>query len=276
MESPKFKELTSEQEKSLECNITWFFCMPQTTEIAKLVPYNMEIMFEPLIGQHLGIVTDRRTEGISTNKDIHGKRKDYFFSENYKKMWKTTLRKMILNRIHAQFQNLVLQKAIIEHPTSNFGADVLENCLPNSRIIVLILDGRMFIDFQVSSFLKTNPTSKKGINLDTKKNSFIEQQAKRWLKMIQILKLLQKTHSKELFLMVRCEDLIKNPLNTLKNIYQFLDVKINEKDLINISHKIQNNEKLIDNSWQTNFSEDEKDLMNDIIGKTLGELGYQV
>ena len=134
----------------------------------------------------------------------------------------------------------------------------------------------MFIDFQILSYLKTNPSSRTGLNQDEKNLLFLEQQAKRWLKMIQILKLLQESHSKELFLMVRCEDLIKEPLNTLKNIYQFLDVKINEKDLINISHKVQNNEKLIDNSWQTNFSEDEKDLMNDIIGKTLGELGYQV
>jgi len=70
---------------------------------------------------------------------------DIFFLKKYKETWLYYLRKLIVNRFHAQFETFS-KKIIIKEPNGSNGADILSQCMPKSKIIVLLRDGRDVID----------------------------------------------------------------------------------------------------------------------------------
>ena len=141
--------LSSEEESIFEKNLVWIFADRRsgTTWLKDLLSYNTKIMDEPLIGLHLGKFS-HTNENIKRTLDIQGDRDDYFFSKSHKQIWKIFLRKLILNRIYDQFHNLS-EKIVIKEPTGSITADVLAECLPNSRIIVLMRDPRDIIDSKI-------------------------------------------------------------------------------------------------------------------------------
>ena len=108
-------ELSEEQENILERNLVWIFGANRsgTTWLGRQLQLaNNFILNEPLIGEHLG-VSIRRLDEMKRQYDINFKRDDYFFSAKYKKEWQFYLRKLILNRIYSQFQDLT-KKVIVK------------------------------------------------------------------------------------------------------------------------------------------------------------------
>jgi len=53
-----------------------------------------------------------------------------------------------------------LNKIIIKEPHGSLAADTISECLPNSKIIILLRDGRDVLDSEVDGFLKENITAK--------------------------------------------------------------------------------------------------------------------
>ena len=83
------------------------------------------------------------------------------------------------------------------------------------------------------------------------------------------------------------EDLIANTTQELKKLYQFLEIDIDEKKLNNIVEKysfenIPQEKKgkgkfrsfASPGKWKENFSNDEKEVMNNILKDTLQKMGY--
>jgi len=110
-------ELSNEEESQLEKNLIWVLGSRRsgTSWLAiQLLSFDTLHFNEPLIGAHLaeyipfGKTMVRRIDQMSSQEH-------YFFSETYKKTWKHYLRKLILNRIHAQFQSTT-SKIIIKEP----------------------------------------------------------------------------------------------------------------------------------------------------------------
>lgn len=267
-------ELTPDEELRIEKNLVLFFQSPMTVDISKILPFDLNVMNLPMIGQHLGIVTDRRSDGFSTNREIHQKRANYFFADKYQTSWKFFLRKLILNRIHTQFQDFSKKIILLEHPTSNFASDILTECLPQAKVIIFILDGRTIVASQVSSLMNKNKIN----NVKSTKNkiSLLESQSKRWVKMIEILTSLEKNHSKDRLLILKCEDLIQNTLFNLKNFYEFIDVKINESNFNRIIEQIQEyiEKEFKTTNYENYFTDEEITIVDDIMRPSLSKLGY--
>jgi len=140
---PRTKELTPEQELMLEKNLVWIFASPRSgttwlgTQLLEGKTYTMD---EPRIGRLI----------IPTLMEIDDRRKDYFFSNDYKKTWNYFLRKLILNRIFAQFQDF--DKIItIKEPNASLAAPIISDCLPESKIIIMLRDGRDVIDSLINA-----------------------------------------------------------------------------------------------------------------------------
>lgn len=272
------EELTEQQESVLEKNIVLIFPLPQTEWLSKIIPYKANVIIEPMLGEHLAIVTDRRTEGFSTNKDFHGIRPHYFFADAYEQSWNIFLRKLILNRIHVQFHDLNKHTIIIEHPASNFAADTIVNCLPNSKVIILVSDGRNYVERQVSTLLR-NKQVKDGLKSYSveEKIPFIEQQSKRWVKMMEILLSIETIHSKDYLMIIKIDEILNDIPESLEKIYRFLEIKIEKKELEKIRKKIENEKRKnsMENfiaKWENTFSDKEKEMMNKILGSTLKKL----
>jgi len=286
---PKPKELSEEQENILEKNLVWVFASPRsgTSWLAnELLTFQTHSMDEPYVGHHLasiGIAQDRQ-ELIES----HRKRSSYFFADFYKNTWTFYLRKLILNRIYAQFEDID-KKIIIKEPNGSMGADNIIECTPNSKIIFVLRDGRDVIDSLVDARSKKGWGTKLGakqIN-EGNKTQFIERHANLWRIRTELLLSLFENHPSNLCHKVKYEDLRKNTKEELEKIYKFLEIDVPQEKLDEIVSKysfenIPDSQKgsgkvrrsASPGKWKENFSEEEQKIMNEKMGETLKKLGY--
>jgi len=213
-----------------------------------------------------------------------------FFSEKYAKTWKYFLRKLILNRIHAQLDDLT-HKIIIKEPSGSLGSDIIASCTPNSKIILLLRDGRDVLDSILDALKGGGWETKRGqVEISKEKRlEFLKQRAKIWNRLMKILMKTYDLHPKDHRILIRYEDLRNQTFSELKKIYEFLDINVSEEVLEKLIKKynfenIPETEKgsgkfkrsATPGKWKESFDDEEKKVIENIIGDTLLELGYQV
>jgi len=283
-------ELSDEQENILERNLVWIFGANRsgTTWLALQIHQdNNYFLDETLVGEHLGI-SIRKIDKMERQYDINLNRDDYFFSTKYKKEWQFYLRKLIFNRIYSQFQDIT-KKVILKEPNSSVGADIISECFPMSRIIILLRDPRDILDSRVDALSEKGWSTKQGWNPITEKNriQFIERECLLWVQLIKILIKVRENHHKDFQKTIKYEDLRENTSEVLQKIFSFLAISIDEKKLQNIVdelsyEKIPPSEKgegkmvraASPGKWKEHFNADEVAKMESIMGDTLNQLGY--
>ncbi len=283
-------ELSNQEEFILEKNLIWIFASRRsgTTWLAsELLSYQTLFLDEPLLGMHLGRI-EQTSSGPKRIIDIQKDRKDYFFSLKYEKTWKKFLRKLILNRIFAQFKDLE-HKIIIKEPNGSYSSDIFSNVTPKSKIIVLLRDGRDTLDSSLDALKKGGWENKRGHEELTseKRMEYIKRYSKNWNLLTDILMITYNSHDKNRRLLIKYEDLLKNTNNLLPKIYQFCDIEIKQNVLDekiekfkfeNISEDEKGEGKFrrsaTPGKWKENFNEDEKSVMEEIMGESLRKLGY--
>ena len=286
------RNLSTEQELLLEKNTVWLFSSPKsgTTWLAsRLLSYNTKNIDELSISPHLGLTRPVENQIFLRDLDRYSTTKDYFFSNYYKKTWIFYLRKLILNRIYAQVQDFT-KKIIIKEPAVPGASDIIADCLPNSKIIILLRDGRDILDSILDARQKKGFMTKAGeIPLEkTERLKLIRPQAHLLVQLFKLLITTYENHPKERVFLTRYEDLRKNTLDILSKIYKFLEIDISNTDLEklvakysfeNIPTEKKGSGKFARNAspgmWKEKFNEEEKKLMEDIMGKTLLRIGYQ-
>jgi len=285
--------LSTEEELVLEKNLVWVFADRRsgTTWLKELLSYNTKIMDEPLIGLHLGRTCFTPEHTVKRMIDKECNRTDYFFSKPYKEVWNYFLRKLILNRIHNQFNNLT-DKIIIKEPSGSISSDIIAQCLPNSRIIILLRDPRDIVDSKVDEVSAGGWELKKGVKppLEEKMRlEFIIKNASLWVGIAEILLDTYEKHSKDLRYILHYEDLLANTVKELQKLYQFLGIGVDENNLNSIVEKYSFKNVPLEEKgrgefrrfaspgkWKENFNDEEKKILNDIIKNMLPKVGYQV
>lgn len=288
---PRPEELTKEQELVLERNVVWVFGSARsgTTWLGKeLLSYNTKIIDELRIAEHLGFITGG--SGFARYLDQNSNRPDYFFSKRYENTWKYFLRKSILNRIHSQILNLS-HKIIIKEPMTVGAPDIISKCMPQSKVIILLRDGRDLSDSILDARSDANAWGVKDAGYHPRdpnnRLQFIERYAKTWVTLMQVLMQTYHNHAPNLRILIRYEDLRQNTLEELQKIYQFLQINIKKNELENIvrCYSFENIPSELKGQgkfrrfatpgkWKENFSEEEKAMMEKIMGSTLREYGY--
>ncbi len=269
-----------EQEEILEKKMVWFFGSARagTTWLGtQLLNHEKNIIWkEPYIGQLLDFHRERNDD-----------RNDIFFSTKHKQYWLPYLRKLILARTYSQIRTLD-KNIIIKEPNGSGAADIIMECFPNSKIIFLVRDGRDVVDslFDAHNKNSWNPILEP-LATEKQRKERLELYSHRWKRTIGIVGDAFKNHNPNLRYRIRYEDLLKNTLEELKKVYNFLNIEVDNKDLQKIINKYQF-EKIPEQKrgtgkftrfakpgkWRENFSEDEKEIMEEIMGPTLKILGY--
>jgi len=289
---PKPRGPTPNDERDLEKNIVWIFSSPRggTSWLGtQLLEYKTLSINEPYIGFHLGINEPKINDKIVRNIDLFEKDPDYFFSFRYKKIWQYFLRKLILGRIYGQFQDTTTP-IIIKEPNGGMGADIVLRCLPQSKMIFLIRDGRDVVDSWIDGLKKDAWFTKRyGFTAWNEKNKEEEiiRQASYWVKTMEVIELAYENHSKELRYKVKYENLRNNTFEELKKIYDFIGIKIPEKKLEQIVEKysfenIPSEKKgsgkvtrsASPGKWKESFTQNEQKIMSEIMGEKLRGFGY--
>jgi len=279
-------ELTPEQELILEKNITWLFGAARsgTTWLAlELLSYSTKRISEPLLERHLSVPA-----GIQDLRFIDNPQKNpsYFFSEEYKKTWMFFLRKLILNRIFSEVQSID-KKIIIKELVTWGGCEILSECLKNSKIIILLRDGRDVVDSAVEATSQDGFMTKKlGLNKKSRPANIIGQ-SKIWTLATKDLLKTYDMKPKDLRYKIKYEDLRKNTLQELEKIYKFIEIDVPKDELQEIVTKFTFENlppeqkgpgkfarSATPGKWKENFNDEEKKVMEEIMGPTLRMLGY--
>jgi len=288
----RFPELTPEQELMVEKNLVWILASTRsgTTWLAtQLLTFETNHINEPNLSKYLGFAAPEFSDDL-TDMDYFKHRPGYFFSEWYKETWIYFLRKLILNRAYAECPDFS-KKIIIQEP-GGLGHYVLAQCLKNSKIIVIHRDGRDIVDSTLDARINLPPGGrftklmKKPLPAD-KRSMFIKNRSIFWVRQMENLKRAYENQPKDLRLRIKYEDLRKSTTDELEKIYKFIGINISKPEVEkiveryrfeNIPSKQRGKGKFFrsgsSGNWKENFSEEEKVMMEDIMGSTLKQLGY--
>ena len=285
------KEIDEKEEEQLEKNLVWIFASPRsgTSWLGnQLLTYNTLSMDEPYLGHHIasmGIIQNR-----TKFTEYHQKRDSYFFCDKYEDTWRYYLRKLVANRIYAQFENLE-KKIIIKEPNGSFGCDQILACLPRSKFLLLLRDGRDVIDSLIDAKREGGWATQLDAKPITEKNrrQFIKNQAKIWKYRTENLLKTFDSYDKNLKMKLKYEDLRVETKSNLKKIYEFIEVEIPESEISNrvdqySFEKLPKDKKgegkvtrsASPGKWKDNFSEEEQGMMNEIMEETLIKCEYEV
>ncbi len=291
----KIVELSSEQELALERNLVWLFASPRsgtTWTSVQLLSHKTKLMGEPLIGSHLA---DARELGNSYIRryEEQAEREPYFFSSQYKDVWQHYVRKLILHRIYAQFQDLS-STIIIKEPNGSMAADLITDCLPQSKILILLRDGRDVINSLITALSKGGYAEKNSRGAfqplaGARRRTSILLNSRRWAKLVEVLLGTYEKHDENLRYLIRYEQLLENTYEQVQKLYDFLGINISEAKLGSIIYNSSVNnipaeKKGIGTTiqfakagvWQERFNDEEKAIIQEIIGDGLKKLGYYI
>lgn len=287
------KQLTNEEEAKLEKNLVWICAIERSGSTwlgRNLLSYNTKYLHEPELSEHLAVSTTLTDGRFMRRMDLRSKDNSYFFSDSYKNIWKFYLRKLILNRFHAEVGELS-KKIIVKEAGTVDASDIISTCLPNSKLIMLIRDGRDIIDSGIDGRQKDGWMTKQ---LGTKplegvsRANFIKNRSKMWVALTENLLKTYKSHPENLRYLIKYEDLRKNTLEELEKIYKFLEIDISKDELQkivskfsyeNLPDKEKGQGKFVRSAspgkWKENLHDEEKIIIEKIMGRMLEKLGYE-
>jgi len=276
---PEQRELSAEQEDSLERNLVWVMGTPRSgiTLVASQLSVKTKIIKNIKIGIHLGTTIGPMEKQIVRNIDHFRETPQYIFSKKYDDTWTYYLRKLILNRIFAQFPDSLEKITVIKDPSSTLVADIISKCLPKCKIILLVRDGREALDFELNTYQDSNHffyNKDTTLSANEKLLQFVEDWSNHWAKRVQVIIKTLKIHQKDLVKLLKFEDLNNDTEKTIKKLYKFIGVKISDDELEQGFKKVfgemtketsSNHTSL--GKWKENFSQEEQVIINDIMEK---------
>ena len=281
-----FPDLTDEQYKELEKKMVWVFGSMRsgTTWLAlKLLEHEDNISWnEPFIGNNLNQMRHFA-------KDSQKGRSDYFFSDHHKNQLHKGIRRLILDRTYSQSGNIE-KNIIIKEPSGSIGSDIIANCLPDSKMIFLLRDGRDIVDSMIDAH-KPNSWWKELAPIKNQEERIekIKEYSEMWKTVTKMVQKAYDNHNSNLRLLVKYEDLIKNTLSELRKIYSFVGIDISGEELQkkikkHSFSKIPESEKgsgkfaraASPGGWRKNFSEKEQKVMNKMLKDSLKKYDYEI
>jgi len=273
------KELSEQEELALEKNLVWIFGSPRImVNFSKMKSNKINVMNEPKMGLHLNSLEwkgDEVTTFVTDNqrKRTGNARYDYFFYQGYKEIWNFYLRKLILNRIYSQFNDLD-KKIMILESWGNMGLNLLIDCLPDSKVLILVQDGRTEILSRVQNFIENKNSAWMGVKQITyeDRKQTIQYFAKQWAAIAKNLLSVLKIPPMENRQLIKVENLIENKNDVLNNVFKFLELK-NDEAILNSLNKM--NDKISKKKIKIQFNQEEKTLLNTIIKNELNGFGYE-
>ncbi|MEW6416523.1 MAG: sulfotransferase domain-containing protein [Nitrospirota bacterium] len=296
----EFVPLTKKGEDRLEERLVWILCFPRSGSswlARQLLSHPEHIIWdEPYLGLHLGAFIGNQDAGnFSRIFEDASNSTQYFFLPLYEKVWLPFLRSMTLNRCYAQFPDSLNKAAvIIKEPGGSRGSDIIMKSLPHSRMIFLLRDPRDLIDSHFdlhredSWIAETWRKFYRPINTERRKD-LVKLYSYNWLFLIGIIFKAYQNHDPNRRLLIKYEHLRFHTFNELKKIYEFIKTPISDIELNHLiemfsfenipkEHKGPGKfaRKAKPGGWMETFTEQEKEIMNSIMGDKLREFGYEV
>lgn len=261
---------------------------------------------EPLIGAHLGnIIADQRGTRIedlnASNFTFLRQRhqvRQQFFSDEARELWEPWLGRFIRARFFAHAIATVPTARpngsliAIKEPNGSQAADILLRVLPNSRALLLLRDGRDVIDSELAAVAKGSWLSREFSGVEsvegTARTEFLVRSALKWLWRTEVVQEALSRHPGPTLTM-RYEDLRAEPFKWMRQLCDWLELAVDDdllRDTIagaafeSIPAEAKGEGEFFRAAqpglWEKNFSAEERDAVEAVIGDKLREFGYRV
>ena len=219
----------------------------------------------------------------------------YAMADDFEDAWRPQLRRFALIRLHAVVQRAATRFAVSDHPAvvikdvgASHAADLTMALLPRSRFLFLVRDGRDVIDSLVHAALPGSWFSrltKPLISSDEDRLEFVREKAIDWACWTDSCQRAWAAHPPELRRMIRYEDLLADPVSELDSLCRWIGLERDGSDLEEAvrAHAFGANEPTGPKEfaraaspglWRQNLSEEEQQVVQEIIGERLAALGY--
>lgn len=279
--------------------VVWIMGSPRTgsTWLVNLLGTILDagVVDEPLIGTHLGTpdsaVTARPGEpdgGLLS--DRFAGRPDYVFADAHADVWVPALRDLVLRRLAAGLpagrdRGLVL----VKEPNGSLGAPLLLRCLPGSRLLFLVRDGRDVVDSFLDGLDGGWMSDSFGIDLADYggRRGVLASRARRWVQDTAAVQRAHDAHPPHLRTVARYEELLADPVGELAILVRWLGRPVDRERIDEVVERLDRDRVPAEHRgagrfvraatpglWREHTDPDEQDLLEQIMGPTLRRLGY--
>jgi hypothetical protein len=257
---------------------------------------------DPHLGHHIGVwrpiplawAAATEVPDLTTLTEVKREKRDYFFCDRYRDTWMPALRDLIAVRFGAQAADIAAERGIadptvvVKEPGSH-AADLLLELFPASRLIFLLRDGRDVVDSWIDAYQSGSWAQEEGAFpvAEHGRVPLVRWLASVWLFRTQAVQRAFARHHPFRRVLVRYEDLLRDPVSELGRIARVLGLGVgsdrlreigSERDFDQVSasdrgggHEVRS---ASPGSWRHNLSPEERSAMMEIIGQKVHELVY--
>jgi hypothetical protein len=256
---------------------------------------------EPYLPHHLTPTLDGFAEPGAPSFLLNPMRSSdpsYFFADAFADTWRPEVRRLILVRLHAQAELAAQEHSVeeplvvVKEPNGSHGADLVMSLLSRSRMIFQLRDGRDVIDSmmhaQADGGWLTGPGAAR-IGSESERLEFVRRHSRLWVNRTWAVQRAYDNHPPELRFAIRYEDLRANTIESLRPLFDWLEIERAEEELETLvsalafesyPSKAKGPTKPLRAAspglWRENMNGPEQRAMNEIMGETLERLGYDV
>jgi hypothetical protein len=286
-------------------DLTWIFGSSRSgsTWLMHMLGERPEIRTfnETGLGHHLGVwrpialawATATEAPTLTTFAQAKRSNPDYLFAEEYRDRWQPALRTLLLDRIEAALRSDApgegaLPVALIKEPGGSQVADWLVSLVPESKLIFLLRDGRDVVESWLDAH---SPGSWHSFDFGVApqgRTAFLAWQATVWRYRTEVVQRVYEAHDPSRRVLVRYEDLLRQPEHELGRVFDMLELSVTEEELAEIvaRHSLETVPESERGAgqfvrfgesgrWRTALSAEEQAAVATIIGDKLVELGYE-
>ena len=221
-------------------NVVWIFGSGRTgsTWLSSMMDDmdGQTVWQEPLVGALFGYLYYVRAG--------HRRGKHFILGDDYKDVWSGPMRDLVLSGAAARFPELAGGGYLImKEPNGSVGAPLLMEALPESRMILLVRDPRDVVASSMDARKEGNwraafDKDRGRVNklADQNPNAFVKRHASAYLQSVGNAKKAYDSH-RGYRVLVRYEDLRRDALEVMKQMYVSLGIKVNKKQLARVVEK---------------------------------------
>ncbi len=182
---------------------------------------------------------------------------------------------------------------MVKEPNGSHGADVVMSILLRSRMIFQLRDGRDVIDSMLHARSDggwlSGPDRPGRIQRESERLGFVRRHSRLWVNRTLAVQRAYDAHPPELRIAIRYEDLRSDTVGTLRPLVDWLGVDRSDEELeaavaalafeaypTRAKGPTKPLRAATPGLWRENMSDEERRVMNEIMGETLERLGYEV
>ena len=220
---------------------------------------------------------------------------EYFFSKRYEEKWRPQARRLIIDRLRsetrakARMARIRRPVTVVKEPNGSQAAGMIVSLLPRSRLIFLLRDGRDVVSSEVDLAEKGKWLQQwgyEGRELPDRL-AFVEHQAHTWRFRTEIVQGAYDALPPEQRILIRYEELRARPGEVLGELLRWLGIEVSaaqleatieaesfEKAPAEARGSGQFMRKASPGSWREGLTEEERSVMERVMGETLRRHGY--